>query len=179
MSKQVKQPKGRRPRRAFTPEAKANAVALVKAGKSIAQVGEVVSEKRVARVMQEGHMVARPKKKFVVTTDSSHDGSIAPNLLARSFTAPAPDRVWVTDVTYVATMAGWLYLQPSSTSSRGASWAGPRALTTTASWRSTRSGTRWGTDALDPVSSTTPTAEAPTPATTTSTPSPGWACSPA
>ncbi len=48
--------------------------------------GEVVNEKRVARIMRETGLVARRRKRFVATTDSSHQDPIAPNLLARNFT---------------------------------------------------------------------------------------------
>ena len=44
------------------------------------------------------------------TTDSRHDLPIAPNLLGRNFFAAAPNRVWLADITYVATDQGWLYL---------------------------------------------------------------------
>ncbi len=50
------------------------------------------------------------KKRFRVTTNSDHDEPIAPNLLKRNFTADAPDRVWVGDITYVWTREGWMYL---------------------------------------------------------------------
>ena len=53
---------------------------------------------------------ARGKRKFVVTTDSKHSLSIAPNLLQRDFTASAPNQVWTWDSTYIATDEGWLYL---------------------------------------------------------------------
>jgi putative transposase len=46
----------------------------------------------------------------VRTTDSRHGEPIAPNVRARDFTAAAPNRAWVTDITYVATGEGWLYL---------------------------------------------------------------------
>ncbi len=52
----------------------------------------------------------RQKLKFKVTTDSRHNLPIAPNLLDQQFTVSAPNRVWVTDITYVATDEGWLYL---------------------------------------------------------------------
>ena len=45
-----------------------------------------------------------------VTTDSRHPFPVAANVLARQFTAPAPDAVWVTDITYIPTGEGWLYL---------------------------------------------------------------------
>lgn len=72
--------------------------------------GEVVSEKKVAQVMHERGLVARRKKRFRATTDSKHDDPIAPNLLARDFTASGPNEAWVTDVTAVWTRAGWLFV---------------------------------------------------------------------
>lgn len=72
--------------------------------------GEVVSEKKIAEVMRESGLVARPKKRFRATTDSKHDDPIAPNLLARDFTASQPNEAWVTDVTAVWTLAGWLFV---------------------------------------------------------------------
>lgn len=44
------------------------------------------------------------------TTDSHRRLRIAPNLIARNFTAAAPNRVWLTDITYIPTAEGWLYL---------------------------------------------------------------------
>ena len=44
------------------------------------------------------------------TTDSRHDFPIAPNLLERNFTAAAPNRIWLADITYIETSQGWLYL---------------------------------------------------------------------
>lgn len=72
--------------------------------------GERVSEKRVARIMQEKGLVARAKKAFVATTNSAHEDPIAPNLLKRNFVASVPNQVWVTDVTFIATFTGWVYL---------------------------------------------------------------------
>jgi putative transposase len=79
----------------------------------LAADGVVTSEKRVARLMREDGLVARAKRRYVVTTDSDHAEPIAPNLLARRFDLvqhPAPDRAWVGDMTYVPTREGWLYL---------------------------------------------------------------------
>jgi transposase InsO family protein len=53
-------------------------------------------------------IMARPRR--VRTTDSRHDLPIAPNLIARDFTAAAPNRVWLADITYIPTAEGWLYL---------------------------------------------------------------------
>jgi transposase InsO family protein len=69
-----------------------------------------VGKKRVARLMRENGIVGRRKRRFRVTTDSKHPNPIAPNLLARDFTAVAPNKVWAGDVTYIATSEGWAYL---------------------------------------------------------------------
>ena len=52
--------------------------------------------------------MARPRR--VRTTDSRHDFPIAANLLERNFTAAAPNRIWLADITYIETDQGWLYL---------------------------------------------------------------------
>ena len=67
-----------------------------------------VGKDRVQRLMQAHGIKARGKRKFVVTTDSRHSLPIAPNLLARNFNPEAPDRVWSSDITYIATDEGWL-----------------------------------------------------------------------
>ena len=75
--------------------------------------GLPVSTKRVARLMQEDGLAARrPTARRVSTTDSNHDHPIAPNLLARQFDVNgiAVNRVWVSDITYIPTREGWLYL---------------------------------------------------------------------
>jgi len=72
--------------------------------------GDVVSLRKVAEIMRDEGLRARSKKRFRATTDSKHEDPIAPNLLARDFTASAPNEAWVTDVTAVWTHAGWLFL---------------------------------------------------------------------
>ena len=75
--------------------------------------GLPASPKRVARLMREDGLVARPRKRYrVATTDSNHDDPIAPNLLARQFdvNGVALNRVWVADITYIPTREGSLYL---------------------------------------------------------------------
>ena len=72
-----------------------------------------VGPKRVARLMRTAGLVGRrPRGWRPVTTDSRHAYPIAPNLLDRQFavTAIAPNQVWVSDITYVPTRDGWLYL---------------------------------------------------------------------
>lgn len=72
--------------------------------------GESVGENRVARLMNEMELVAKGKRKFRHTTDSNHDLPISPNHLDRKFQVSAPNKVWVTDITYIRTREGWLYL---------------------------------------------------------------------
>jgi len=72
--------------------------------------GQRVGRKRVARLMRERALIARKRRRFRTTTDSKHGFPIAPNVLARDFNASAPDQVWVTDITFLWTKQGWLYL---------------------------------------------------------------------
>ncbi|WP_226945908.1 MULTISPECIES: IS3 family transposase [Roseomonas] len=72
--------------------------------------GRRVGRKRVARLMRGMGLSARRGRRFRCTTDSRHAFPVAPNLLDRDFTAAAPDRVWLADLTYLWTAEGWLYL---------------------------------------------------------------------
>ncbi len=72
--------------------------------------GTPISRKRVERLMRESGIQVRPRARFVPTTDSNHSFPVAPNLLQQDFTATAPNRRWVTDITYVLTSEGWLYV---------------------------------------------------------------------
>jgi len=65
---------------------------------------------RIARIMRENGVRAKPAKKFRRTTDSSHGKPVAENRLNRCFNVPEPDRAWVSDITYLWTREGWLYL---------------------------------------------------------------------
>jgi len=68
------------------------------------------SRKRVARLMRARGLAARQRRRFRVTTQSRHRFPIAPNVLARQFDCAVPDQAWVTDITYISTGEGWLYL---------------------------------------------------------------------
>jgi putative transposase len=68
------------------------------------------SKKRVARLMRVNCLRSKRARKFRATTDSKHSFPVAPNLLKREFVVDAPNKVWVSDITYVATDEGWLYL---------------------------------------------------------------------
>jgi putative transposase len=72
--------------------------------------GRNVSRKRVVRLMRERGLVARPKLHFVATTNSEHELPVAPNVLARQFDQSKPDLAWASDITYLWTAEGWLYL---------------------------------------------------------------------
>jgi putative transposase len=68
-----------------------------------------VGRKRIARLMSQSGLAGVSRRKFVVTTVRG-DGRQAPDLVERNFTAAAPDRLWVADITYIPTWAGFLYL---------------------------------------------------------------------
>lgn len=73
--------------------------------------GRRVGKSRIERLMHaHGLSGALNRKRRPRTTDSDHGLPIAPDLLQRDFSAPAPNTVWVADITYVATGEGWLYL---------------------------------------------------------------------
>lgn len=72
--------------------------------------GFPASKERVERLMQENDIRAKHKRRFKVTTDSKHNLPIAPNLLDRNFTPDALNQVWTSDITYLWTDEGWLYL---------------------------------------------------------------------
>ena len=72
--------------------------------------GVRIGRKRVARLMRELGLRGVCPRKFRVTTDSDHDHPIAKNLLDRNFEASKPNEKWTTDITYVWTGEGWLYL---------------------------------------------------------------------
>jgi putative transposase len=73
--------------------------------------GILCSEKRVARLMRQNGLISVRRRKFrPQTTDSNHEHPIAENLLARDFTASAPNQRWVGDITYLWTAQGWLYV---------------------------------------------------------------------
>ncbi len=69
-----------------------------------------VGRKRVARLMRQAGLRARRPKRFCHTTDSQHAHAVAANVLGRRFEPRAANTVWATDITYVWTWEGWLYL---------------------------------------------------------------------
>ena len=70
----------------------------------------ICSQNRVARLMRGNDIVAIHRRKFKATTNSKHSYSVWPNLLNRNFIVARPNSVWVSDITYIWTFEGWLYL---------------------------------------------------------------------
>ena len=72
--------------------------------------GRRVSAKRVDRLRKEAGLQVKRRKPYKATTESNHAEPVAPNVLERAFGVSRPNSVWVTDVTYIWTLEGWLYL---------------------------------------------------------------------
>ena len=78
---------------------------------ALRQQGHRHGRNRIARLMKQANLWGRQKGRYrVQTTDSHHDQPIAPNRLAEVPKATAPNQLWVADITYIETQAGWLYL---------------------------------------------------------------------
>ena len=73
-------------------------------------MGFPAGKNRVARRMKRAGLRSIVRRKYRATTDSKHSHPVADNLLERDFTTGGPDKVWVSDITYIATTRGWLYL---------------------------------------------------------------------
>lgn len=71
--------------------------------------GLVVNRKRVLRIMREQELTVRPRRRYVATTDSDHDGPIFPNL-AQALCPIAPNVLWIADISYIAIAKGFVYL---------------------------------------------------------------------
>lgn len=69
-----------------------------------------VNTKAVAKIMRENKWKSKTVKKYKATTNSKHDLPVAENILNRDFTADRPNKKWVSDITYIPTDEGWLYL---------------------------------------------------------------------
>jgi putative transposase len=78
--------------------------------KSLNKRGYHVNHKRIARIIRNNGLNYRKKKKFKITTDSSHNLEYSDNLLNQDFRVSQIDKVWASDITYLWTHEGWLYL---------------------------------------------------------------------
>ena len=72
--------------------------------------GLLIGRHRIRRLMRENRLRALWRRKFVHTTDSGHALSVSANVLARRFDPSGPNQAWVSDITYIRTRSGWLYL---------------------------------------------------------------------
>jgi transposase InsO family protein len=77
---------------------------------ALKNAGHSVSRKRVVRLMAEHQMRHRLKRRFARTTDSRHKKRAARNVLKRDFTVGLPNKAWASDITYLPTRRGWVYL---------------------------------------------------------------------
>lgn len=72
--------------------------------------GFVAGRDRIVRLRRELGLRCKQKRKFKGTTNSNHNLPVAENVLDQTFTPTVPNQVWVTDITYIPTAEGWLYL---------------------------------------------------------------------
>jgi transposase InsO family protein len=77
---------------------------------SLKQMNYRISRKRVIKLMQQNGIKAKMTKFYKVTTKVNHKAPVAPNILQQVFTATKPNQKWVSDITYIRTNIGWLYL---------------------------------------------------------------------
>ncbi len=68
------------------------------------------SQNRINRLMKQEGLIAKTRRKFRVTTNSAHPFPVYPNHLDRKFIAKTPNTSWTSDITYIATEEGWIYL---------------------------------------------------------------------
>ena len=78
--------------------------------KEIKRSGKRVNHKRIERIMKEAGIRSKLAKKFKATTNSKHTLPVAENLLSRDFSAAKPNQKMVSDITYLWTEEGWLYI---------------------------------------------------------------------
>ncbi|MFC4601800.1 DDE-type integrase/transposase/recombinase, partial [Cohnella hongkongensis] len=81
-----------------------------KIASKLRQQGVVISERTVTRIMNKQQWRSRTVKKYKATTNAKPNLPVQENVLNREFTASKPNEKWVTDMTYVGTEEGWLYL---------------------------------------------------------------------
>ena len=77
---------------------------------SLKRSGYAVSQPRVAKLMKKEGLQSKIRKKWRVTKDSNHGYSISKNHLSRNFRPNSLNETWVSDISYIKTAQGWLYL---------------------------------------------------------------------
>lgn len=78
--------------------------------KELNMQGVAVSKVLIAKLMRKEHLRSIVRRKYRVTTNSSHKYPVVANILNREFNVPEQNKVWVSDITYISTAKGWLYL---------------------------------------------------------------------
>ena len=78
--------------------------------KEMCRMGITVNRKRIARLMHQMGLKGRARKKYHSLTDSRHNRPVSENLVAQNFKVDQANRVWLSDITYLKTLEGWLYL---------------------------------------------------------------------
>jgi len=78
--------------------------------KNLRQEGFEIGRDKARRLMKQLQLKVKQKRKYKVTTDSKHNFPVAKNVLNREFSPSAPNRAWGTDITYLWTQQGWIYL---------------------------------------------------------------------
>lgn len=89
---------------------KREAYGAVKTWHELRAQGMACGRHRVARLRKQAGIEAKRKRRFRLTTQSRHSDPVADNVLQRRFSADRPDQVWVGDITFIPTQAGWLYV---------------------------------------------------------------------
>ena len=74
------------------------------------RAGETCSQRRISRLMKENDLVSKARRRFKVTTRTDSTAKAAPNKLEQNFVSNIPNEKWVSDITYIWTSVGWLYL---------------------------------------------------------------------
>jgi len=77
---------------------------------ALRQRGINCNHKRIERLMRINGIRSKRKRRFKVTTHSKHQRAVAANLIRQDFSATQPNRLWTSDITYIRTQEGWLYL---------------------------------------------------------------------
>ena len=114
----------------------ASAKVWAQLGREGGVAGRPVARCTVARLMKAAGLRGVSRVKAPRTTIRAAGPDPRPDLVDRAFTAPAPNRLWVADITYVKTHSGWVYASFVLDGSPAGSWAGsyPRTFTPTSHW---------------------------------------------
>jgi putative transposase len=85
-------------------------IGYVKLCRALNKLGFVIGETRTKTVMRKLNLVCRQRKPYKSTTNSNHTNGISPNLLDQNFNPEKANQAWSTDITYLPTRQGWVYL---------------------------------------------------------------------